>query len=570
MSTQQRTVALVCIAILVSGTSSAFAGRGGFRGGGGGGGGGFRGGSMGGFRGGGMEGFRGGGAEGFRGGSVGGFGGYRGGEMSSFNRMPSFGTSRSYGGYSGERGAAGMNPFGGGAAAGSRSGSYTTNRGTDIRYGAAGEGFRGPEGGGAARGVGGVQVTGAGGRSVTDVGRAGGAVGPRGNAVGGRENFAAATGPRGTAVSGYRGFAATTGGGYGWHNGAYGGYHNGWVHGYWNGHYGGWGYGGYGGYGAGLGLGLAAWGLGSALYSGWGYMPYSNPYYVNAPVVVQGGYDYSQPIDTGSPPPDASVTDPAITLFDQARDAFKAGDYARALSLCDQALKSMPNDTDIHQFRAQILFALRRYPDAAAELYSVLSVGPGWDWTTLVGLYQDVDTYTAQLRALETYCRENPTSAAAHFVLAFQYLTEGFNDQAAKELATVTRLLPTDQLSAQLLRSLTPAPAQGPAIATPAPADPQVADGTIAGTWTARPDKDTSITLTVTPDDTFTWKVTSKGQSHVLKGTASYGNGLFTLEQATGGSPMVGRVKWKDANQFTFQALGGGQGDPGLSFNRSS
>ena len=46
-------------------------------------------------------------------------------------------------------------------------------------------------------------------------------------------------------------------------------------------------------------------------------------------------------------------------------------------------------------------------------MYAVLSVGPGWDWTTLISLYPNVDVYTAQLRALEDYCKANPQSASA-------------------------------------------------------------------------------------------------------------------------------------------------------------
>ena len=45
------------------------------------------------------------------------------------------------------------------------------------------------------------------------------------------------------------------------------------------------------------------------------------------------------------------------------------------------------------------LFAQGKYEQAAAPLYAVLSVGPGWDWTTLSGMYPDVDTYTGQLRS---------------------------------------------------------------------------------------------------------------------------------------------------------------------------
>ena len=164
--------------------------------------------------------------------------------------------------------------------------------------------------------------------------------------------------------------------GAGWHN-PYMGYHQGWAHGYWNGHYaGGWGwrpygfgYGGYGGFGGGfgyglgwglgmgLGWGLSSWMFGPMLYN-WGYSNYYNPYYggygdggntvvVQQPIV----YDYSQPIDPQSAPPDETVVNQSVTTFDSAREAFKAGDYAKALDLVDQALKTTPNDATLHEFR---------------------------------------------------------------------------------------------------------------------------------------------------------------------------------------------------------------------------
>ena len=457
MIPRMRTLALVSILVFAGGFRDAIAGRGGFRGGSFGG---FHGGDYGGFHAGGAEGFHGGEGGGFHAGGAEGFhaGGYG---SSSFNRSPSFGMSHSYGGYSGMHEGGGANPYashessyrGGeyasgpyGGHYGSRSGggSYTTQRGGTIDYGAAGRGGGGPGGTEAERGVYGVSGTTAGGRSFSDVGRVGGATGPGGNSVGGRSNVAAASGPRGTAVGGSRqGFASGAGGtavagerggaavgagggavagrSYGaaavhpygdasasaWHGGSYSGYHSGWVHGYWGGHYAGWGWGGYGA-GLGMGMGLAAWGMGSSLYSGWGYMPYSNPYYGAGGAGASPAYNYSQPIDTAAAPPDNSVTSPAMTAFDQARDAFKEGGYAKALTLADQAVKAVPGDSAVHEFRAQVLIALGKYDDAAAALYGVLSVGPGWDWTTLISLYPDVETYTAQLRARRAVCPEGP------------------------------------------------------------------------------------------------------------------------------------------------------------------
>ena len=84
----------------------------------------------------------------------------------------------------------------------------------------------------------------------------------------------------------------------------------------------------------------------------------------------------------------------------------------------------------------------------------MLSAGPGWDWTTLSGLYPNVDVYTEQLRALEQYAKSNPAASEAKFLLAENYLTCGYTDAAAAQLKEVVQLNPKDQLSAQLLKSI--------------------------------------------------------------------------------------------------------------------
>src|SRR5262249_41982627 len=158
----------------------------------------------------------------------------------------------------------------------------------------------------------------------------------------------------------------------------------------------------------------------------YGYSPYSNPYYsalsVSSPAVVATlPYDYSQPINTLSLSLAESVANEAAALFNSARDSFKKGDFGQALQQADAALAKNRNDTSLHEFRALCLFALGRYDEAATALYAVLSVGPGWDWSTLVNLYPNVNIYTSQLRALEAYVKENPQSAPARFVQAYHY-----------------------------------------------------------------------------------------------------------------------------------------------------
>ncbi len=362
----------------------------------------------------------------------------------------------------------------------------------------------------------------------------------------------------------------------------YNAYHQGWIHGYWNGHnaagwgwnprdWGGWGW----GLGAGLGWGLAAWSFGPMLYN-WGYLPYVNPYYVATPVVVQQPnvqpvYDYSQPINTQSPPPEEAVTKQAMAIFDQGRASFQEGNYTQALERTDQALAKLPNDAALHEFRALCLFALKRYDEAAASLYAVLSVGPGWDWTTLIGLYPSQAVYNQQLQSLEAYCRAHPDSASARFVLAYHDLTAGRNDQAIEDFKQILALKPDDRLSSQLLRQLSTPAEPGnapPATSEAAPLDTTPPDGaTIAGTWTANPAPGTTISLTLQPDGNFQWQVDQKGQTRSFGGTSSFGDGILTLAQ-TQGPALVGRVSWQDANHITFHVVGDGPDDPGLAFSR--
>ncbi len=150
---------------------------------------------------------------------------------------------------------------------------------------------------------------------------------------------------------------------------------------YWNGNYG------YGAWGMGAGLmaGVGMWGMGSALY-GYGYSGYNNPYYgarvgqagLYAPSAGGPAYDYSQPINTQAAPPEQTTTDQATAVFDQAREAFRTNDYPTALARDEQALGQMPNDATLHEFLSLDLFAQGKYEPAAAPLYAVLSVGPGW------------------------------------------------------------------------------------------------------------------------------------------------------------------------------------------------
>jgi tetratricopeptide (TPR) repeat protein len=252
----------------------------------------------------------------------------------------------------------------------------------------------------------------------------------------------------------------------------------------------------------------AASGLGASMLWGTGAdYSYSNPFYVASPsVAAVPALDYSQPVqvpapvsvnvDTtsyASPVADASwdasaapaapaapaaapaaaapdeqqappqpaapqVPPEATTHFDDARQAFKMEEYDRALKEVEEAIKLLPKDATLHEFRALVLFAQKKFQDAAAGIYAVLAVGPGWNWETMSGLYAKPETYTKQLRALEAYARDNPKAADARFLLAYHYLVLNSVAEAVKQLKEFEKLVPKDQLAPQLVKAFTESP----------------------------------------------------------------------------------------------------------------
>jgi tetratricopeptide (TPR) repeat protein len=392
----------------------------------------------------------------------------------------------------------------------------------------------------------------------------------------------------------------------GWGVPGYGGWANRWNTGYVNPHYGGWyngcwggnwGYG--GGWWAPFAVGAATWGLASTLGNwGWGYgaAGYVNPYCSAMPaaVVAASPYDYSQPVVVNnSITNDGDVTDASTTqggvatneqtvapsaadaAFDAAMAAFKKEDYAAALAGCDKAVKQSPNDSVIHEVRALSLFALGRYPEAAATLNSVLAVAPGMDWTTMSSLYDSVDAYTQQLRKLEEFCRSKPDNAAGHFVLAYHYLVGGHVDLAADALRVVVAKQPDDVVAKRLLDAIQPTSgeaegsssrddAQTIASDVAMPAGPET---DLVGRWTATSGKD-SVELVISDDSRFTWKATPAGRPPVeIDGTIETARDAIALVSESAGT-MTGGVQSKGADAFDFTLAGSPPTAQPIAFHR--
>jgi tetratricopeptide (TPR) repeat protein len=336
-----------------------------------------------------------------------------------------------------------------------------------------------------------------------------------------------------------------------------------------------------------MAFGTTMWGINRAAYT-LGYWGYTNPYYTTTyPVGGDVVLDYSQPlyveaapVDSGgavavdAPPPTTADAQPGIAEFDQARQAFYDGDYDLAMEWTNKSLASLPNDPIVHEFRALILFAQGKYPEAAATLNSVLAVGPGWDWTTLSSLYPSVDVYTEQLRALEAYQKQNPDAADGHFVLAYHYMTAGHNEAATRQLKQVVKLMPQDRVAKELLAMIA-GPEDLPdsvAQAMPATSDeegPAVAPADLVGQWSASPGADKSFQLKLDDSGSFTWTYTEGGKPQTVKGVYAVDGNVLALELDAGGQ-MLAQVTPPDQDKFQFQILGGPPTDPGLTFERAT
>jgi uncharacterized protein (TIGR03066 family) len=357
--------------------------------------------------------------------------------------------------------------------------------------------------------------------------------------------------------------------------------HDHWHHGYWNGNYGDWWHHMWDDHTALMAFGTTMWGINRAAYA-FGYWGYENPYYYESyPVGGDVVVDYSQPIviesapvvaatpvDTAAAPAAAPV--PGMSDFDAAKQAFYQGDYAAALASTNKALAAMPNDPIIHEFRALVLFAQGNYKDAAAGLYSVLTVGPGWDWTTLSSLYSSVDVYTKQLRALETYLKEHPQASDARFVLAYHYITTNNTKSAIAQLKGLNQQLPQDELIKQLLVMMGGPEALGeaPAVAdTAAPEAPKVPPAELIGSWTASGERDTKFAMELTNDGNFSWTYTQGNKKETVKGVYALDGNVLAMEPETGGV-MLAEVAPPKSGRFDFKLLGAPPDDPGLKFSK--
>ncbi len=206
---------------------------------------------------------------------------------------------------------------------------------------------------------------------------------------------------------------------------------------------------------------------------GWPYYAYGyGPYYdygygdyASSPADYGAGYggygstiSYATPSVAYDTPSEATAEDgstqPSQEYFAQAREVFQSGEYQNALHLAGHAAVEAPRNPEVHELASLALFALKDYRGAAMEAHASLTFGPPIDWPTLYSYYENVDTYTNQLRALEKFVRDQPKAPEGHFLLGYHFIMTGNKEAAKKELQEAISLAPRDKLAQEMLKHL--------------------------------------------------------------------------------------------------------------------
>lgn len=157
-------------------------------------------------------------------------------------------------------------------------------------------------------------------------------------------------------------------------------------------------------------------------------------------------------------------------------------------------------------------------------------------------------------------------------MLAYQYMTAGHQDAAARQLKEIIRLAPKDQLSRQLLTMIAPSESGSAGSTTTAPSTTQpepkrTPPTSVVGNWRATAKGGGTVDLSLGADDRFTWKYGRQEKTQSFDGKYELAGTTLVLEYNNGGT-MAAKVDAEAKDRFSFKMVGGPPNDPGLVFSK--
>lgn len=183
-------------------------------------------------------------------------------------------------------------------------------------------------------------------------------------------------------------------------------------------------------------------------------------------------------------------------------------------------------------------------------------------------LYPSVDIYTSQLRTLEEYRNGHPDESAPRFVLAYHYVTTGYDEAAASQLEKVVSLNPKDELSRNLLLSLDPeADVPKPEVVEPPKPEVRIQKAQLVGQWTAQRGGDQFVMdLQENGDFTWTYKPSKGDESKVTGVWAVDEESVIALDMGDD-NVMLAQLNLTGGN-LGFYMLGDTKGAEPLKFKK--
>lgn len=181
-----------------------------------------------------------------------------------------------------------------------------------------------------------------------------------------------------------------------------------------------------------------------------GYVfPYQGYYPYDGYTMFNNGLTYS---DRAYRSDDVVIA--ALPTLDEAKIAFRDGNYDETLRLAQQAGTDNPQDPRVSEMISLALFAKGEFRASAGAAQGVLFYGQAADWPTLFSYYGDGGRYTEQLNRLKAFVQDNPNVAEGHFLLGYHRLMMGHVAAARDSFAMTLQLQPEDRIAQRMVDQL--------------------------------------------------------------------------------------------------------------------
>lgn len=155
-----------------------------------------------------------------------------------------------------------------------------------------------------------------------------------------------------------------------------------------------------------------------------------------------------------TPRSEAEEVEWVVKNVNEAMEAFRVGNNHQAMELANRLIASMPNHSDLLQFRSLIHLRSSDWTKAAADMYESVQHGAIWSQEQVEGVYGEADRYQNDIRMLRLLAGSQPENLATQFLSAYHHLVARELDSARKALQQILTIKPNEPVAVALLRQI--------------------------------------------------------------------------------------------------------------------